>query len=167
MSYRNDREWSDKYIPQIKQIIGPHLLGVSSFEVDAEQATDLIVLTGRNMMIACRLRRPGYEKYIGQFTIRSRRDTGASTELKKVIDGWGDWMFYGHANEAGVIHAWMIIDFKSFRAHLLRHFATPENKRVISTGDQSNGDGTYFQWFEADTFPPVPPLLIARKGLDG
>jgi hypothetical protein len=40
MSYLHDREWSDRYIPEIKAIVGSHLLVESPLEVDRRQATD-------------------------------------------------------------------------------------------------------------------------------
>lgn len=57
MSYTDDRAWSDRYLPIMRQLIGPHLLMPSPLEVDAKQAADLIVLRGRDMTIACRVRR--------------------------------------------------------------------------------------------------------------
>ena len=44
--YQEDREWSDLFIPRIKELVGPHLLSISSFEEDTEQAADLVVLRG-------------------------------------------------------------------------------------------------------------------------
>jgi len=157
--YKTDRQWSDGYIPAMKQIIGPRLLEESSIEVDQKNATDLIVLNAKNVMIACRLRRYEYMKYKDQFTIRSKRDSGADTELKKIVDGWGDLMFYGFADETEkpAIAAWALIDLKAFRAHLIR------NKGGIVMGEKSNGDGTYFAWFKISSFIGDPPLLIDHK----
>ena len=102
MSYSADRRWSDAFIPAIKQIVGPLLLEESSFEVDTQQAADLVVMNARDTTIACRVRRGGYaDRYGYEFTIRAKRDTGAKTELEKIIDGFGDWMFYGHAHADG------------------------------------------------------------------
>jgi hypothetical protein len=57
-AYRRDRAWSDAFIPAIKKIVGPYLLEPSSFEIDAQQATDLIVLLARDLRIAARVRLP-------------------------------------------------------------------------------------------------------------
>ena len=43
MGYELDRSWSDRFIPAMRQIIGPHLLEPSSFDVDTKQATDLVM----------------------------------------------------------------------------------------------------------------------------
>ncbi len=162
MSYATDRQESDLYIPEIKRIVGPYLLVPSPLEVDQKQAADLVVLTGRDVTIACRTRRPGFlERYRNEFTIRSARDSGAKTELAKIIDGWGDWFFYGHQahGRQRSFAQWFLIDLSAFRAHLIKD-GYREN-RAIRTGKVPNGDGTYFRWFDVTSFPADPPLLIA------
>ena len=86
MSYRSDRAWSDRFIPAIKRIVGPHLLEPSSLKVDTEQAADLTVLTGRNLTIAARVRKPGWAKsHPFEFTLRAHRTSGARTDRKSVV----------------------------------------------------------------------------------
>ncbi len=160
--YRADRQWSDRFIPQIKSIVGPLLLEPAPFEMDAKEATDLMVFRARDMRIAARIRRHGFfENYGNEFTIRARRDSGAETELSKIVNGWGDWFFYGHSCEfsADVLH-WMLIDLDHFRAGLIRNSM---NGVKLRSGDKPNGDGTYFKWFDVRSFPQHPPLLIARS----
>ncbi len=165
--YSKDREWSDQYIPAIQKIVGPHLLVPAPFEIDAKKATDLIVLRARDMMIACRVPRPAKdgersyaERYPDQFTIRSHRDSGAETELAKIVDGWGDWMFYAHAAETvAAFEQWFLVNLHAWRAHMIR------SRKIIRKGNQSNGDGTHFAWFDLRSFPPKPPILIASSHL--
>jgi hypothetical protein len=157
MGYSNDRAFSDRFVPQIRTIVGPYLLCPASLEQDRHEACDLTILRGRDMMIACRIRRPGYDNFARQFTIRSEREEGAKTELQKIIEGFGDWLFYGHAaSDLSSIVRWMLIDLSSFRAHLIL------NLKTIRRGDQRNPDGTWFRWYEVDSFPADPPLLIAE-----
>jgi len=148
MSYESDRRWSDAFIPAIKRIVGPMLLEESSFEVDTKQAADLVVLNARDKTIAARIRRPGYaDRYGYEFTIRSMRDSGAKTELEKLVDGFGDWMFYGHAHENGRdLTRWMVINLPAWRAALIR-------KQVIAK-KKSNVDGTHFVVFDVRNLPP-------------
>lgn len=162
--YRADRQWSDRFIPQIKSIVGPLLLDAAPFELDAKEATDLMVFRARDMRIAARIRRHGFfDNYGNEFTIRARRDSGAETELSKIVNGWGDWLFYGHADErASQITQWMLIDLDHFRAGLIR---SSMNGHVLRTGDKPNGDGTYFKWFDARSFPKHPKLLVASSFL--
>jgi hypothetical protein len=157
--YSKDREFSDGFIPQIKQIVGPHLLCVTSLEQDRREAGDLTILRARDMMIACRVRRPGYLNFLGQFTIRLARDSGAKTEYEKFIEGFGDWFLYGHATaDKTAIWYWMLIDLHVWRAHLIR----TASRNVIKSGVKPNGDGTSFRWFDTESFPSDPPLLIAK-----
>ncbi len=160
MNYDTDRRWSDAFIPAIKQIVGPLLLEPSSFEVDTKQAADLVVLNARDKTIAARVRRHGYsDSYPFDFTIRSHRDTGAKTELQKIIDGFGDWMFYGHAHSELVnITRWMVIDLPAWRAAIIRHQA-PYTK-------QNNGDGTQFVAFDIRRLPRNV-LIAASFSLEG
>lgn len=155
--YTTDRQWSDRFIPAIKRIVGPLLLEPADFGRDASEATDLIVLTARDMRIAARIRRLGYaDKFGCEFTIRAQRDSGAETELSKIVNGWGDWLFYGHAAETETsIERWMVIDLHAFRAALIRR------NKELKHGDKSNGDGTFFKWFDVRSFPPNPPILVA------
>lgn len=147
MPYDNDRRWSDAYIPAIKKIVGPLLLEESSFEVDTQQAADLVVMNARDKTIACRVRRAGYaDKYGHEFTIRAKRDSGAKTELEKIIDGFGDWMFYGHAAPDGMnVSRWMVVSLPALRAAIIRKQAAPIK--------QSNGDGTHFVAFDVRRLP--------------
>lgn len=155
MSYSSDRRWSDAFIPAIKKIVGPLLLEESSFEVDTQQAADLVILNARDKTIAARVRRAGYaDRYPYEFTVRSKRDNGARTELEKMVDGFGDWMFYGHAHEDGMnVSRWMVINLASWRAALIRKQA-PYQK-------QSNGDGTHFVAFDIRALPQS--VLIAAS----
>lgn len=151
MSYAADRAWSDQYIPRIRTIIGAHLVVAAPVENDIKQATDLMLFKARDMRVAARLRRPGYaDQYPYEFTIRSHRDSGAETELSKMIDGFGDWMFYGHASAVpGRIERWWLIDLDVWRAALIR------DRESVWPREMSNRDGTYFLPFDVRHFPPA------------
>lgn len=154
--YRDDREYADDFIPEIKRIVGPHLLSEADYVVDTQQASDLVVLNVSNMSIACRVRRPGYlDNFPWDFTIRSKRDSGADTELGKILDGWADWMFYGHACGDGSkrFQRWFLIDLDIFRYDLIF------NERQIKSQAKSNEDGTYFVAYDVRSFEPE--MMIA------
>lgn len=161
-AYQKDRYWSDKFIPQIKTMVGPLLLEPSDLQRDAIEATDLMVLVAHDMRIAARVRRYGFaDRYPWEFTIRARRDSGAETELSKIVNGWGDWLFYGHADEGeGYVDRWMIVDLHAFRAGLIRQAM---NSVRIKCGDKANGDGTFFKWFDVRSFPASPSILVASS----
>lgn len=153
-----DWRWADRFIPQIKTIVGPRLLVPAPLETDRHEAADLVVLKARDLTIAARVRRPGYLRYQNQFTIRCQRDNGAKTELQKITEGWGDWLFYGHANEEeDTLAFWWLLDLAAWRAHLIR------DRGSIIRGQMPNGDGTHFAWFDVMSFKGNPQLVIAQS----
>ena len=158
--YPQDRSFSDRYIDAIKLIVGPRLLQVASFEQDVSEATDLIMLQARPLDIACRVRRPGFAAlYPDEFTLRSRRPSGGATELDKIIDGHGDWLFYGHAIENtgnGIIDPWHLIDLAAFRSHLIR------GGGLSGRNEKRNADGTGFSVFSLKDFPST---ILIDKGV--
>jgi hypothetical protein len=70
-------------------------------------------------------------------------------------------MFYGHSNAAQTgFDAWWLIDFRAFRAALIRHRM---NGASILMGDQVNPDGTRFKWFDVSSFPSEPRLVVSQS----
>jgi len=150
MPYSESRAWSDRFIDPIKRIVGPLMLEESSMEIDTQQVTDLMVMTAKDIRIAARVRDYRYmDRYPYDFTIRSK---GAiyKTELQKIVDGWGDWMFYGFSNEArDDIARWYVISFRAFRANLIRR------RSSIRYMEKPNMDGqTGLTAFDIRTFTP-------------
>ena len=162
MPYEGDRVYADQFLPEIARLIAPFLLAPTPELIDRRQCADLMVVHGHDRRIAVRVRRPGYaQQYPHQFTLRCQRDTGTETELAKVINGWGDWMFYGHASfDEQTIETWWLIDLCAFRAALIRE---ARNGARLNWGDTPNGDGTHFRWFDIRSFPAYPPLIIASS----
>lgn len=156
-SYELNRYWSDQFLPQIGKIVGPHLVCTSSFEVDTQQATDLVMVSAKGLDLACRVRRPGYaDRYPYEFTVRARTRYGNKTELPKLVEGCGDWMFYGHTDDAGGICRWWLIDLNSWRSAMIRH----ERVRRQASSIIPNPDGSGFVSFDVRDFPENPPILI-------
>lgn len=161
MSYAHDRAWSDQFIPTIKSIVGPLLLVESPREIDIKQAADLVILSARDMTIAARVRRVGFaDRYPYQFTLRSARTNGLSTELRKIQEGWGDWLFYGHAGHSPPdIERWMVVDLHALRFHFINR---DRSWWRSAQGERQNTDNeTAFRWFDIRFFPPDPSLLVA------
>lgn len=167
MNYSSDRAWSDRFIEEIRGIVGPRLLIPAPLERDMHEAADLIILRARDMTIACRVRRPGYaHEYPWDITLRSQRDSGAKTELQKLREGWGDWMFYGHSDqEERSIERWFLIDLHVWRGEFLKvGIAAGLGRRHPNCNvlrSKSNGDGTHFVVFDVRRFPPK--LVVASS----
>jgi len=115
--WKEDKRWSDRFIPEIKAIIGQHLIREAYTQEDQLENTDLICLTLASIRIACRIRRyQFYHAYPDDFTIRSGRPGNTTTELAKILAGWGDYFFYGFANEAeDGLQAWLLGRLDVFR----------------------------------------------------
>jgi len=114
--WRDDKHWSDRFVPEIKAIAGRYLLMVAPEIEDIERNSDLITLHMNTVRIACRIRRSEYIQYADEFTIRCHRAQGGKTELEKIIEGWGDYLFYGIADtDEQRLQCWALLDLRVFR----------------------------------------------------
>ena len=159
-NYATNRQWSDQFLPEVKRLVGAHLLEAAPADQDMREATDLMMLDARDRRVAVRVRRPGFaERFPNDFTLRAKIPSGGQTELSKIVNGKGDWMFYAHAaNDTGMLSAWYLIDLRAFRAALIRASQHP-----LRYGEQYNADGSSFVWFDIRSFPNQPPLVVASS----
>jgi len=155
---QQDWKWSDRFMPEVKAILGRYLLTTAPLSVDRHEACDIIA---QNLSIAVRIRRQAYRQYQTQFTLRSSRDSGSKAELEKIVEGHGDFLFYAFesAERPGTLETWHLISLPAFRAHLIR-------RAEIRSGVRSNGDGTSFRWFDLKSFPADPQIVIASNHPD-
>jgi len=163
--WKRDKQWSDRFLPEIKRILGEHLIGEPPQEEDAERNTDLIVLRMEAVRIGCRVRRFQYLNYAHEFTIRSGRPSGTKTELTKIIEGWGDYFFYGFCDEPEQhLVCWVILDLKHFRLWYMRTLAGLNAGNTPGSG-RNNRDGSssflVFRWGELP-----PKAIIAQQTKD-
>jgi hypothetical protein len=118
VNWRTDKSWSDRFIPEIKTILGRTLIEVAPADEDALRNTDLITLSMRGgLRVACRIRKHEYlAKYGDEFTLRCSRPSGRDTEIDKLLDGWGDYIFYGFSDEHHRrLAAWLVGDLRILR----------------------------------------------------
>jgi hypothetical protein len=163
-NWKKDKTWSDRFLPEMKRILGEHLIGEPPVEEDAERNTDLIVLKMDAVRIGCRVRKHAYlAPYGGEFTIRAGRPSGAKTELTKIIEGWGDYFLYGFSDpEEKRLCQWMLGDMKVFRLWF--------NRRLARNGGQSPGkaqnnrDGS--SDFRAFSIRELPSEFIIAQHID-
>jgi len=156
--WEGDKRWSDQFLRQIKGHIGQALICAAPEVDDQEKNTDLIVFKLDAIRIACRVRRHQYQSYAGEFTLRAGRPSGNKTELIKVIEGWGNYIFYGYANqEETEVEKWFIGDLSRFR-----HWHTRElirGKGRLPGVEKKNGDGS--SWFYVYNSAVIPGFVIA------
>jgi hypothetical protein len=158
--YAQDRVWSNRFLPEIKRILGGCLIGEAPQEEDQDRNTDLIVLRLESVRIGCRVRKFRYlSDYGHEFTVRSERGSGNKTELSKIIEGWGRYLFYGFCDEQEEgIAQWKLIDLNAFRLWF--------NSRCIQSKEipgklRNNPDGSSaFRCF--DTRQMWPSLVFAH-----
>ena len=160
--WQTDKEITDKYLPQIKQIIGETFLDAGGGKEEQQENTDLI-LRMDTLRVACRVRDYKYlERYGGEFTIRSKRQGGIDTELKKCVNGsYGNAIFYAFADEnrQHLIH-WTIGDLKVFRDWFIRELIKL-NKGEIPGQEFSNADGS--SKFRVYKWGQIPNIIISSS----
>jgi hypothetical protein len=159
--FEKDKNWSDKFIPTIKLILGYYLIGEASKEEDCERNTDLIVLKMEAVRIACRIRKHTYLEYSNEFTIRTSRPSGAKTELAKIMEKFGDYLFYGfELKDTKKLSTWALIDLTVFRREVYNYMLAHSGQ--LPGKNRSNSDGSSdFRAFKFTDFPPE--LIKGRK----
>lgn len=115
--WQDDKRWSDRFIPEISSHLGRYLITEPAVIEDQERNSDLMVLGMGSVRVACRIRKYNYAaRYGDQFTIRKTRPSGAKTELRKVVEGFGDYLFYGFSDEHEThLHQWFLGNLNLFR----------------------------------------------------
>ena len=154
-----DKVWTDALLPDVKAILGRYLIGAAPVEEDQQRNTDLIVLTMSAVRIACRIRRfPYLARYPFEFTVRAGRPSGMKTELAKILEGWGDYLFYGFADANGEsLASWVLGDLKVFRLWFHRGTAMLPPGQCPGE-EQTNAD--HSSSFRAFRLPDLPPDFI-------
>lgn len=162
-----DKKWSDRFLPQVKRVLGEYLIGEAPFEEDRDRNTDLIVLRLDPVRVGCRIRRNSYlQRWPDEFTIRSDRPSGQKTELAKIVEGWGDYFFYGFSDASEtVLERWTLADLRVFR--LWFNTEIVKNKGAVPGQAQPNKDGS--SSFRAFKWCNLPPQFIvaASQRQDG
>ena len=167
-NWQKDKRWSDRFLPEIKAILGVHLIAEPPIEEDAERNTDLMVLRLDTLRVGCRIRRHSYYKnpeYRNQFTIRAGRPSGMKTELTKILEGWGDYYFYGFCDKTETLLArWTLADLRIFRVEYNRKaIKLPAGAVPGIAKNNTDGSSTFvaFAWAEF-----APEFVVATNTLD-
>ncbi len=125
-TFVQDYNWTMKLINSDVIPIFAEFLEVPLVEIkiatdkeDKEENTDLKVLLLNDLRIGVRLRQHEYfERYPDDITIRYER-THNKTEHDKIMEGWGNYFFYGFANEnKSNLVSWGIYDLDVYREYV-------------------------------------------------
>jgi hypothetical protein len=170
-NWQTDKRWSDKFLPEIKQLLGLYLIGEPPIEEDCERNTDLMVLKMEAVRIGCRVRRhttekgyPVFDKHKDEFTIRYSRPSHVKCELTKIIEGWGDYFFYAFAtkDETG-LNQWVLCRYRVFRIWFNRYLAIHAGRMpgvLQKNGDKSSD-------FYAYKLRDMPKDFVVASSWDG
>lgn len=160
--WEDDKRWSDRFLPEIKQILGLHLIAEPPVEEDQRHNTDLTVLKMDTIRVGCRVRKYDYLVRFGdEFTVRTTRPSGTQTELSKIIEGWGQYLFYGFSDiEERSLAEWRLIDLNVFRLWLFRHMWLTNGR--LPGINRKNRDGS--SGFYAFKVHEGPEDLIKASG---
>ena len=155
MNWETNKKWSDKFLPNIKPILGTHFIAEPPIEEDQDHNTDLMVLKMDSIRFGCRIRRYKYynnEQYRNQFTIRANLPSGGKTELNKIVAGWGDYLFYGFSNaEEDDLVRWIIGDLKVFRTWFNRCLWNSDIKWQLKNNKDGSSDFMAFNRYDLPT----------------
>lgn len=140
--WKVQKKWSDRFMPEIKRILGETFICEAPEEEDQLRNTDLIILKMDGLRFACRMRKYEYFlKYPNDITIRNGTAYNNVTELTKIIKGYGDYFFYGFSNsEETEIISYKIINLSELRLWLSRNFFNGTHL----WSQMYNADGTKF-----------------------
>lgn len=161
-AFDKDFDWQRRFIPVITPILGAHLIKEAPAVEDKTRNTDFMVLELGAVRVACRIRRweqlAEFPKYGDEFTIRASRPSGQDTELAKVVSGWGNYIFYGFADEpGGGLAAWLLGDLNVFRLWHSRALATKRRPWV----ERSNRDGS--SKFHVYAITDLPDAFVVER----
>jgi len=97
--------------------------------------------------------------YRNEFTVRSDLPSGTKTELAKILEGWGDYFFYGFGDTGGKLPAWVLLNLTVFRSWFHDYVAT---NGVEPGVEIPNKDGS--SAFRAFTLGDCPEsMTISRR----
>ena len=162
--WRKDKQWSDQFLPEIKSILGQHLISEPSEVEDQKRNTDLMILRVDATRVGCRVRSTfnkwgenQLNKYGSQFTIRAGRPSNHKTELTKIVEGWGNYFFYGFGQE-GSLDMWFLCDLNVFRLWYNKQLYSGVHPGIYNNNKDNS---SYFLAFEWSWFPDN--FIIAKK----
>lgn len=163
-SWQQDKKWSDRFIPEITSHLGQILITEPPAIEDMERNSDLMVFGMDSVRIGCRIRTHSYlENYANEFTIRSGRPSGVKTELTKILEGWGDYFFYGFSNESETaLQRWFCGDLKVFRIWFNRELTGMDAGSVPGYGKVNYDGSSSFKAFHLRDLPK--DFIVARSG---
>jgi hypothetical protein len=166
-AWKTGKNWSDRFIPEIKQHVAA-ILSMDAFMImegsqieDARHNSDLMVLDIANTRIACRIRKAKYAAdYSKDITIRAQLPYGGATELDKILSGWGDYFFYGFADDDEIhLQKWLFGRIRAIGPYIKKLYDENAVPKFIKNFDNSS-------MFMPLEWAKIPDFIIAKAGYD-
>jgi hypothetical protein len=125
-NYQSRRNFSDRFLPEVKKLVGLAFIREASLSEDKLWATDLVV---PNLRISVRIRRSKWlERYGNEFTLRASAPGGLPSEYAKLAQhhpGDAEHLIYCFVdNEDKIIRAWLI-DLTKWYYAIINNRVTP------------------------------------------
>jgi hypothetical protein len=137
-TYQKRREFSDKFLPEVKKLLGLTLIKDATQQEDKVEATDLVLPYAR---IAVRVRQKKWIHYSNEFTLRSYGPKHCATEYAKLLNNriiHATYYLSCFVDEDGnIIKAWLI-DLETWRDMVVRGdvkpivFKNADKKSIVS-----------------------------------
>jgi hypothetical protein len=152
--WQQDKRWADQFTPGIKRELGECFITEAPVEIDQHEATDLLVFHIRPFTVGVRIRDAKHfvrrchkteQRWRDQITIRQSRPSGVATEFAKIMQGWGDYFFYGwgRGHDKRII-CYNILDLKSFRYWIFQETARGRQPWVTMRNHDGSSDFAVF-----------------------
>lgn len=158
-TFEDDFHWQERFrghFSEIARLVCQ--VEVAAPEDDWKRNTDFILTMKKaSLTISARARRAKYSKlYADTFSIRLRRESGARTEMAKLLDGYGDILIYGFESKPGSdrLYPWLLADLDTLRQYI-RDGGRYEPK--------PNGDGTTAAYFYLADM--APEFIVESEGI--
>lgn len=147
--WEESKRRADRHTPEVAAICGVlFVCEPVNVEEDWLRNTDLVVLSMDRVRIGVRIRGHEYlARYPEEFTIRAARPkSGNDTELTKILRGWGDYLFYGFANEHDTgLAFWRVVNLREFALWYNRQlFMLPAGKAPGILKPNKDGSSEFY-----------------------
>lgn len=144
--------------------LGRYLITEPAIVEDQERNTDLMVIGMGSVRVACRIRKYQYaHRYGDQFTIRKSRPSNAKTELRKVVEGFGDYIFYGFCDESEThLHSWFLGNLSEFRGWWMNQLFKSDAGVVPGISKDNADNSSAFAAFKLSEMPSG--FVVASSG---
>jgi len=141
-TFEQSFDLSKKFESEVIKRLAPLLIVVPPIEEDLHRNTDLW-LACKKKRIAYRIRNHAAFSY-DDFTIRYKTTHGHNSEYSKILMGFGEWLFYGIANEdESKLLKWRLYCLDLFRGYVSKGMAL--NGPDWLPGElKTNRDGSQF-----------------------